>query len=59
MWILASSQGTSFPFIQIWSDFGKDMRRDSSRPRIVDGRDPRPRVSDGVNDARSRLSEAL
>ena len=29
-WILASSHGTSFPFIQIWSDFGKDMRQDSS-----------------------------
>ena len=27
MWILASSQGTSFPFIQMKSDFGKDMDR--------------------------------
>src|SRR5688500_16165134 len=25
MWILASSQGTNFPFIQIFSDFGKLM----------------------------------
>ena len=42
MWILASSQGTSFPFIQIMSDFGKDMfgrgsswRADSAAPEAV------------------------
>ena len=27
-WIRASSQGTSFPFIQIFSEFGKDIRKD-------------------------------
>src|SRR6266568_1006088 len=34
MWIRASSQGTSFPFIQILSDFGKDMSPTSSWRRL-------------------------
>jgi hypothetical protein len=46
MWIFASSHGTNFPFIQIFSDFGKLMLGSSPRKTAHSSKRARARATE-------------